>query len=289
MERSLYQRNCQLLRLDTAESTSTQLQTSKKKACENKLSRRSFNKSLSPAPSQETQLLFKPAISKRSLRIAANLGDPKLRLLSAKRDKSEGAAEESPSFRPTINRKSSLLISRVRGHTHNQSERWDLLSSVNQSLCNKSCRLLAVDQEEENKQCTFQPKVQGSKLAKGGVVQRLEDWAKAKEEHLRVAVEGSAGKDLHECTFMPVILEVKSTSVPKVTYSNGVEKFLERQRRARIQKEEKQSKSRSKSPILPDLEPPTLLNTQQFPPTEEPQALDFATARLLLHEQLNYL
>jgi len=284
MERSLYQRNCQLLRLSTAEST-----VAKPASKKNLLFRRSLNKSLSPAPSQETQLLFKPTISKRSLRIAAHLGDPKLRILSSKRDKSEGAAEESPSFRPNINRKSSLLISRVRGHTHNQSERWDLLSSVNQSLCNKSYRLLAVDQEEENKQCTFQPRVQGSKQAKGDVVQRLEDWARAKEEHLRVAVEGSAGKDLQGCTFMPAIIEVKASPVAKVGYSNGVEKFLERQRRARCQKEGKQWKCRSKSPFRPDLEPPTLLNTQQFPPTEEPQVLDFAAARMLLHDQLHCL
>lgn len=264
-------------------------QFTKKPQNPHKSYRRSLDKSLSPVPGNDTQPRFHPEISKKSLRIAANLGDPKVRLLGKKRDKSEGAlGEESHSFRPTINRKSSLLTSMARGHTHNQSERWDFLSSINQSVCDRSYRLLLVEQEEL-KQCTFQPKVQGSKLAKGNVIQRLETWAKEKEKHIRSAVEDSAGKDLEQCTFMPAILDVKSSPKTKTVYSNGVDKFLERQRRARSQKQEKESKSRSKSPIGVDLEPPTLLNTRQFPPTEECQVIDFEAARSLLHDQLHCL
>lgn len=152
-------------------------------------------------------------------------------------------------------------------------------------MCDRSYRLLQGEQEEENKQCTFQPRVKGSSAVRGDVVQRLSDWAKVKAENHKQAVESIAGKDLEECTFMPSILEVRGSPRTKVPLSNGVEKFLQRQRLARSKKQQVSvSPVRTKSPIV---DPPTLSNTKQFPPKEELTAVDFATARLLLHCELH--
>lgn len=104
-------------------------------------------------------------------------------------------------------------------------------------------------EDKEAMECTFQPKILDSSLKmaqKYGQIdfhRRGEYWKKEKEEKLKRIQETKQDKELLHCTFQPKILHSEiqkpKEDVSDVKQRSGVEKFLERQRIARHEKQRK--------------------------------------------------
>lgn len=162
-----------------------------------------------PSPSPYS---FKPHLSKKSLDIAARLGDPKERL-TAFRPK-ETISTPEPGFRPQIDPRSRAIDHRSRSPI----TRWEALYSL--------ARDKEVPEREEavDPECTFHPRIQ-REGCDGDVVERLLGWEKQRERKLRAAQNSYAGKDLEECTFTPT----RKGNDTVQTGKRGIEGFLERQ------------------------------------------------------------
>jgi len=156
---------------------------------------------------------FKPRLSKKSLDIAARLGDPKERL-TAFRPKEAISTPES-AFHPQINPRSRAIDTRSRSPI----ARWEALYGLARD------REVPEREEAEDPECTFHPQVQREGWG-GDVVARLLDWEKTRERKLRAAQNNYAGKDLEECTFTPTR---KGNGDPVQGGKRGIEGFLERQ------------------------------------------------------------
>lgn len=221
----------------------------------------------SPLPEQPT---FQPKLSKRSLQIAARLGKPRERLVACK--SKEVLPDESPSFRPVINKRSELLDYRSHG---SRGHRWETLYEARREQKEQP-----VQEDKLEDECTFRPKIltSGVPSQPQEVVQRLLDWSETKKLKAQQAKNSCADKDLVECTFMPSVLSTQlyePTTAETPASTKGVDKFLERQRQARRRKEEVEERlhTRSKSDL------------SKVPPPAQDE-LDFVEAVRLLHAQV---
>ena len=231
---------------------------------------------------------FKPALSKKSMQIAARLGKARERLTTSK---SKEILTEEPSFRPVINKRSEMLDNRSRG---SKGSRWAALyDQAKESREKPKADLTA--KSEEDKECTFKPKIL-TEATNGDVVSRLLEWSRVKETKVQLAKETHADKDLTECTFMPAVLstqlhEMKPVDSPDPSFSKGVDKFLERHRLARRRKEEQEERLhvRSKSDISRQQGKTPNVDNSAVVEVEEPSNIDFVEAVRALHIELQAL
>lgn len=209
----LYAQNLKQLRAKVASQTLTQPQT-KTKPVYLPVSQHLHKNSQSP-------FSFRPQLSKKSLNIAARLGDPKERLTANKPKEAFHAPDTE--CKPHINPHSRVIDHR----SHSPISRWDALYDLSKTKNEQFTPKEAVDPE-----CTFRPKIKRENRERSGnVVSRLLDWNKEKERKLRIAQNNCAGKDLEECTFSPVLGDLDAPEEEKI--NKGIERFLERRQMLR--------------------------------------------------------
>ena len=132
----------------------------------------------------------------------------------AKQKRLEEEMKKTCSFKPQINKKSAI-IDRHRNNSPNKVPRQENLYGLNAVLQGRKEELKEiVDMEryekygvEENKECTFKPKINSAKLpidlSDKDISQRHEAWERKKKEKLQKIIEANKEKELLGCTFKP--------------------------------------------------------------------------------------
>lgn len=129
-----------------------------------------------------------------------------------------------------------------------EKKRWEHLYDLNK-IQNDTRKFISdakrLQEQKETLNCTFQPKILDSSLkmaknySKVDFHTRNEFWEKDKQHRIKQIYENKKDKELLHCTFKPKIIEndIKLKSDCKnVREKSGVDKFIERQKLARLEK-----------------------------------------------------
>jgi hypothetical protein len=157
---------------------------------------------------------------------------------------------------PDISQSTPVGINKKRTRTAKEQARWEQLYQLNKiQKETKEYFYQALKQDGEDKElkkCTFKPKLnKKSKYLqknrkKKNFFERKNEWQMRKEQKLKHITESKQDKELLHCTFQPQILGVsKAEKKRKELIGNkparALNKFIERQKLARKEKQRKQA------------------------------------------------
>lgn len=190
---------------------------------------------ISTAKRNSCEVTFRPAICKKSLKIAKNLESSKKRLLTNPEKNIESTFFE---FKPRINEKSLKIIQRNKSC---DKKVWESLYelSISRKIKLENARKAQVN--EIDKDYTFKPIQTTQKKKYSGVIMRNSNWLKSKIEKINLKIQQGLDKGLEECTFTPEIHGIPSNTEENIEDINGVQNFLYRIQSARKDKPDAQA------------------------------------------------
>lgn len=139
--------------------------------------------------------------------------------------------------------------SEIPKNSESEKKRWEHLYDLNK-IQNDTRKFISdakrLQKQKETLNCTFQPKILDSSLkmaknySKINFHKRNEFWEKEKEHKIKKIYENKKDKELLHCTFKPKIIEIEAQKLKSdcknVFEKSGVDKFIERQKLARLEK-----------------------------------------------------
>lgn len=184
-------------------------------------------------PSNEGQeyqnpIKFQPKLNKKSMKIAAKLGDSKKRLTTS--PNKIKITEDFNTHHPEINKISKKL---AEGRDNGKNV-WDSLYNKGENKRKAIERLKLKIQLLENyhEEFSFRPNIlqNCSGRSKVDIVERLCQWAKDRECKIKEKKEANVDKDMKQCTFNPRITASRLLN-HNFTDIKGVSAYIERGRR----------------------------------------------------------
>lgn len=183
--------------------------------------------------SQKALPLFQPKLNKNSVKIASKLGNPRERLLTP--NATQVIEEELFSYKPKINKKSQKIDKNKNETDH----RWNTLYAQGKEKRIERERIrMEIEMHERKKEaCTFKPQILQPSFAIDShkTIERLENWAKGKNQKLKEKKDKEIDKDMQECTFAPRLIEPQH-STKSLSNIKGVSKYVERGQRIKTDK-----------------------------------------------------
>lgn len=200
------------------------------------VSERRSTKELKPV-----QFSFKPVISQMSQKLAAKLGKSKDRLLTPPKKimSDEFKTESECSFYPITNPRSTTLDNRQKvDENGKRTPRCLALYELHKAkLQSNYTGELEVTQQQN---CTFMPMTNSKSTTNSSSIKiedRLNNWAIERELKLKHKREEEEVEVLTQCTFSPKISGYASQSDINILHLKGVDKFLDRQFKAKLTKQ----------------------------------------------------
>lgn len=186
------------------------------------------------------QYTFKPAISQKSQQLAAKLGKAKDRLLTPPKQHitEELKAESECSFYPITNHRSTTLDNRQKvDENGKKTPRCLALYELHKAKIQSSDKTDIEVIPQQN--CSFMPMTNSKSTTNSRSIkmaERLNSWAIEKELKLKHKRKEGEDEILTECTFSPKISGYASQSDVNILHLKGVDKFLDRQFKAKLTK-----------------------------------------------------
>lgn len=158
----------------------------------------------------EEEPSFKPAISKRSEKLASRLGESTQERLARKPQEKKFVDEEC-TFKPKVNRNSSSYSSIKKEGKQKWEELYKLKDKKQEDI--ERLKKELENNQPETKECTFKPKLNKTSLKTSSTLfDRMKDWEKAKQDKIKQTQEIVQNKDLIGCTFAPQIKTIKGVA-----------------------------------------------------------------------------